>query len=236
MKKIEVPSHAIILGEFNKNPAPDSQFDCFEWGVGFAIAYANEQIEQAPEDYDVEAEQDRWQDAILRVCDESGFHYRPGGSDTSDPLDYALDAIRGCLTDAKDQIDEKANAVKSDGMFLSDREIDEMFGTDACRQGAKWARDKYEGRFGSPVEETWSPTLDALVIGWGHRFYTGEPVVGRYVGKSIGGYHEIEGINIDLNGWIYRNNVALIESIDEIGNEPQYFIERGRCTVRKESK
>jgi hypothetical protein len=32
--------------------------------------------------------------------------------------------------------------------FLSDLEIDTMWGTDACRQGARWARDKYEARDG----------------------------------------------------------------------------------------
>jgi hypothetical protein len=113
--------------------------------------------------------------------------------------------------------------------FLSDMEIDIRFGSNACRQGARWARDKYEATMSATsvfVPAKWQPVVGQAVKGWDGEDSDTKPIIGYFSGMSSQLYLILS------EGSIYqRSFCAALESIDEIGKPPSYFIERGRCTV-----
>lgn len=127
--------------------------------------------------------------------------------------------------------------------FLSDAQLMDDYpkariGTraDFYHQGARHIRDRHEEMLSASTAETieeWKPQFHSLVIGWGHNYYSFQHVIGWYRGIGDGGYHEIVDLNNEGNIF-RRNHIALIESSDEIGKPPSYFISRGKCTVRKE--
>jgi hypothetical protein len=77
-----------------------------------------------------------------------------------------------------------------------------------------------------PVE-AWRPTRGMKVVGWGHNYDKDEhhrTTMGYYMHLAEGGYHEFSDVN---DGTVYtRLYVAQLDTLDEIGKPPSYFIER----------
>lgn len=138
--------------------------------------------------------------------------------------------------DAIDYINEQlANAPPTKRPFLSDDEIgDELSGWNyalnpmtakASVAGAKWARDKYESAFVADVSNVapkWQPVVGDKCAFWLNDWNVTEAFTFK---ETSGDHFKSKETNL------YYTHCAALESLDEIGKPPSYFIDRGRSTV-----
>lgn len=130
-------------------------------------------------------------------------------------------------------------ALPTKRQFLSDIDIDEeaeSYSNSGRVEkicfcvGARWARDKYEAAFAGDVpnvEPTWQPVFGMKCAFWNTgEAYTRTDLWVAYSSDFLTGMKVHKGQNHNQGHYC-----ALLESIDEIGKPPQYFIERGRATV-----
>jgi hypothetical protein len=115
--------------------------------------------------------------------------------------------------------------------FLSDGDIlDELIVpndyADTFADGARWARDKYEARDGGGVpgvEPKWQPVVGDKCAFWYDETGNDKTEAGIFDFFTSEGRPSTDQHNYD--------HCALLETLDEIGKPPAYFIERGRATV-----
>jgi hypothetical protein len=72
----------------------------------------------------------------------------------------------------------------------------------------------------------WQPVFGKLIKGWDGEGSSTRPAVGYFVEKDS------QLFVMEIDGFRFRRSFcAMVETLDEIGKPPQYFIERGRATV-----
>lgn len=97
--------------------------------------------------------------------------------------------------------------------------------------GAKWARDKYEamlaGAAVDPDPTKWQPVVGQKCVFWNE----GDTVAHPGIYREQGSHKFVHYPTWKLAGFDSYMYCAALETLDEIGKPPSYFIERGRCTV-----
>ncbi len=103
---------------------------------------------------------------------------------------------------------------------LQDKEIYQYGFTD----GIAFANEVIEASEARKAPPKWTPKPGDKCVFWS----SGSPICrfGTFSHRDINGFEPVE------NG-LYYDHCALLESLDEIGKPPGYFISRGRCTVEK---
>lgn len=178
--------------------------------------------------------------------DISEIEKRKAAVDISNSLADRHLFIRGidwAIAYANDQLSKDGDTTPPNPPFLSDEDIGsgslDFYNNNAptptagqiaaWKIGAKWARDRYEGREGSndtPVAP-WTPEVGMKCAFWddGFDIETEVGLFGVFTMQYDGQYR--------LSNITYWDHCALIESLDEIGKPPQYFIDRGRWSGEK---
>lgn len=135
---------------------------------------------------------------------------------------------------------ERLSALKRP--FLSDEEItlaaircSDPKEHDAFDCGARYVRDRYEEMLGA-VEDVkpWVPEVEMKCAFWFNDTQDEIPTIATIV-LDVDKNDKYESWIQSIEG-VWYDNCALIETLDEIGKPPAYFINRGRCTVSKDVK